>query len=118
MKKIKVNKKDIMTGWRNVICVGYCNLQYLLYYKNADFCTIRREGWGADIYKIDYNTVIVTGYAPFGNIRPDYELQTKYENMARIIVCDYKKDYQEAVKELDELLQGFIAEVVTNEKNK
>ena len=114
MRKIRVAKKEIVNGWRNVICVGYCNLQHLLYYKDADFNTTRREGWGADIYKINTNTVIVTGYAPFGNIHPNYELQQHYESMARAIVCDYKKDYATQKQELDSLLNEFIHEVLSN----
>lgn len=118
MKKIKVSQKTIKEGWKNVICIGYCNIQYLLYYMDADFFTARREGWGADIYKIDYNTAIVTGYAPFGNIRPDYDLQQKYDRLAREVVCNNALSFDKQKEELRELLEQFVAEVLENEKNK
>jgi hypothetical protein len=118
MGKIRVTKKAINEGFRNIICVGYCNLQHLLYYTDADFVTVRAEGWGADIYKIDYNTVIVTGYAPFGNIRPCYDLQEDYDRKACAIVHDRTKDFNTIKKDLAELLEQFVAEVLENEKNK
>ena len=118
MGKIRVTKKAINEGFRNRICVGYCALQYLLYYRNADFNTVRAEGWGADIYKIDYNTVIVTGYAPFGNIRPDYDLTRTYDAKACAIVQDRAKDFETIKKELEELLENFVVEVLDYEKNR
>lgn len=115
MSKIRVTKKAINEGFRNRICVGYCALQYLLYYRDADFYTARAEGWGADIYKIDCNTVIVTGYAPFGNIQPNYDLTHIYDAKACAIVQDRTKNFETIKKELEELLENFVAEVVDNE---
>lgn len=79
--KFKTTQKAIKQGYANVICVSYCALQKLLSCESEIAYTTRIEGWGADIYQFG-NTAIVTGYAPFGNIRPGYEINQRYEERA------------------------------------
>ena len=57
-----------MTTYPNVIKVGYCDLQDALKWREPNFYTAGVYGWNADVYVIDCDTVIVTGYRPFGNI--------------------------------------------------
>ena len=76
---IKFTKKDILSNFANIICVGYCDIQYLLRYIDRIGYTCGVYGWNADIYKIDNATVIVTGYRPFGNISTKYD-KSKYYN--------------------------------------
>lgn len=113
--KFKTTKKAIMNNYNNVICVSYCGLQSLLSRKSEIAYTSRREGWAADIYEIAGNTAIVTGYAPFGNIRPDYETVKRYETAAEKIKYNYSLDWDEQTKQLDELLTAFIKEVINND---
>lgn len=113
MKKINVKEREIKEGWANIIVVGYCDLQYLLKYKDADFYTCGTYGWKADIYKIDRSTVIVTGYSPFGNIR-NYDLVKKYEEKARKI--SLSGDYKNEPKKLERLLQKFVDEILKEEE--
>jgi len=106
--KFRTTKKAIMNGYDTVICIGYCDLQHLLNYESPVAYTARREGWGADIYDFG-GTAIVTGYAPFGTIRPKYELVREYEDKAKHILysrCDY--DYADLRSMLDELIAEFI----------
>jgi hypothetical protein len=79
--KFKTTQKEIKEGYKHVIQVSYCGLQSLLSCENPIAYTTRAEGWGADIYAFG-NTAIVTGYAPFGNIRPAYEINQRYEQRA------------------------------------
>lgn len=58
-----------MNAYENVITVGYCDLQYALKWREPNFYTVGVYGWNADVYVIDYDTVVVTGYRPFGNIK-------------------------------------------------
>ena len=55
--KFKTTQKEIKASYKNIIKVGYCELQTLLRYEEPIAYTTRREGWGADIYRIDNNTV-------------------------------------------------------------
>ena len=57
-----------MNAYRNVIKVGYCDLQDALKWREPNFYTAGVYGWNSDVYVLDYDTVIVTGYRPFGNI--------------------------------------------------
>ena len=107
--KYRTTKKDVMNGYNNIICVGYCSLQNLLHCEREAAYTSRREGWGADIYDFG-NTAIVTGYAPFGNIRPGYEVNQRYEQKAMAATDGiYKWDEKKTV--LSELIKEYIQEV-------
>ena len=57
-----------MNAYRNVIKVGYCDMQDALKLREPNFYTTGVYGWNADVYVIDHDTVIVTGYRPFGNV--------------------------------------------------
>lgn len=83
--KFKTTQKEIRANYDKIICVRYCGLQTLLSYESPVAYTVRREGWGADIYDMGGGVAIVTGDAPFGNIRPPYELCKRYETQAEKI---------------------------------
>ena len=109
--KYRTTQKAIKNGFYKVISIGYCNLQHLLNCEIETAYTTRREGWAADIYDFG-NVAIVTGYAPFGNIRPDYETVKKYDNMAREIIGNiFSWDERKAA--LRSLIDNFIEEVIT-----
>lgn len=106
--KFKTTKKAIMANYGNIIKVGYCNLQNLLKYESPVAYTAGVYGWNADIY--DFGGVaIVTGYRPFGNICPNWEITDKYEKEAKDIYNTYK--YDDRIGALKVLQKKFIAEV-------
>ena len=113
--KFHTTQKAIKNGYDTIISVNYCRLQALLSCAEPIAYTTRREGWGADIYDIDGTTAIVTGYAPFGNVRPDYETLTAYENRAEAIHREYCRTltYDEMRDQLRDLLREFIQEVTS-----
>lgn len=113
--KFKTTQKAVKEGYRNIIKIGYCNLQYLLHYKNPVTYTCGVYGWNADIYDIS-GVAIVTGYNPFGNIQPDCELVREYDSKARQIVLSWDKyEHDEKIKILDDLLNEFIKKVLGGE---
>ena len=57
-----------MNAYRNVIKVGYCDMQDALKGREPNFYTAGVYGWNSDVYVLDRDTAIVTGYRPFGNI--------------------------------------------------
>ena len=107
--KFKTTQKEIMGGYKNVICVSYCALQQLLTCESPIAYTTRAEGWGADVYQFG-NTAIVTGYAPFGNIRPGYEINQRYEKRAWELT-DGIYDWEEKKALLAGLIKEYIKEV-------
>jgi hypothetical protein len=112
--KFKTTQKAIRANYPTVISVPYCGLQNLLNYESPVAYTVRRDGWSADIYDMGGGVAIATGYAPFGNIRPSYELREKYETQAEKI--RYISGYEETQDALRELQRAFIEEVKKNEK--
>lgn len=113
--KVKTTQKEIRANFNKIICVSYCGLQTLLSYESPVAYTVRREGWGADIYDIGGGVAIVTGYAPFGNIRPAYDICRKYEKQAEKIRYNYDLSYDRQRDMLKSLAKKFVKEVCGNE---
>ena len=107
--KFKTTQKAIKANYNTIICVPYCGLQNLLSCESPIAYTVRREGWAADIYDMGNGITIVTGYAPFGNVCPSYELRKRYEEQAEQI--RYLSSYDEKRNALRELQRAFIEEV-------
>ena len=108
--KFKTTKNEIYSNFKNVICVGYCKLDALLTNHDPIAYNSGVAGWNCDIYDIN-GVAIVTGYQPFGNIRPDYDTIKKYEDEARKICCGSWENYQNMMDQVDQLLKQFIKEV-------
>lgn len=109
--KFKTTQKAIKENFHKIIYVPYCNLQTLLEFDNPIAYTTRREGWGADIYDLGNGVALATGYAPFGNVKPSYELQRKYEEAARKIRYNYDIKWEQQREQIRELLASFVKEV-------
>lgn len=103
--KTKITKKAIMGAYRNVIKVGYCDMQDALKWREPSFYTAGVYGWNSDVYVIDYDTVIVTGYRPFGNVELPREvidmLNKCAKSITRYLNYDLAKIYLK--NNLDEL---------------
>lgn len=111
--KFRTTQKAIKEGYNKIICIPYCGLQNLLNYEMPIAYTARREGWAAYIYDIGGGVAIVTGYAPFGNVRPSYALLERYEMQAEKIRYNYSLKWEEQREQLAILQQVFIEEVTT-----
>lgn len=109
--KFKTTKKAINEGFQTKICIPYCGLQHLLSRRQPVAYTARREGWAADIYDVGGGVCIVTGYSPFGNVRPEYDFIRRYDTAAADILYNYAFDPEEQTTELDRLLNEFIEAV-------
>ena len=105
MFKMYVTRKYVCGSFTNIISVPYCALQDLLKYETPTFFTSGIYGWNADVYMINFDTCIVTGYRPFGNIRPSYALTDVFNRAAQ------KADTPEKCKDL---LNVFVKEVLSN----
>ena len=108
--KFRVTQKEIKANFSKIISVPYCGLQNLLNWESPVAYTSRREGWAADIYDMGGGVAIVTGYAPFGNIRPAYELRERYETQAAEIRYNCRLSWEEQREQLNQLAKEFIAE--------
>lgn len=95
MKKIRVTEKEIKENYKNIYYCNYCNLQNLLTYYQPDYYTKSMYGWNADIYVLDFDTVIVTGYRPFGNIKIENteKLEKEAKEVLNSDLIDNDKNY-------------------------
>ena len=107
--KTKITKKAIMSAYRNVIKVDYCDMQDALKWREPNFYTAGVYGWNSDVYVIDYDTAIVTGYRPFGNVELPCEvidmLNKCAKSITRYLNYDLAKVYLK--NNLDELASGI-----------
>lgn len=113
--KFKTTQKAIRANYNKIICVPYCALQTLLSYESPVAYTVRREGWGADIYGMGGGVAIVSGYAPFGNIRATYDQVKAVEDQAEKIRYDYSLPYEQQRESLNSLERDFIKGVCKHE---
>lgn len=107
--KYKTTQKAVRNGYCKTIVIGYCAAQHLLAHKSADAYTCGVYGWNADIYDFD-NIAIVTGYRPFGNVRPDYDTIREYEKRAEA-ADDCHVPYEERERNVNAILEEFIDKV-------
>ena len=107
--KEKTTRKRVMENHNVIIRVGYCNLQFLLKHENEQFYTTRVEGWGSDIYSFG-SIAIVTGYAPFGNVSPSWDIIDSYEKRA-IAIDSSNLSHENKKIETKKLLDEFLADM-------
>ncbi len=63
MPKLKTSQSKMKTFSPIVLGVGYCELQCLLGYESPIACATSQYGWACDLYMINDNFSIVTGYS-------------------------------------------------------
>lgn len=112
--KFRTTRKEVMTGYNKTIKIGYCDAQTLLEYAEPVAYTAGTYGWNADIYDMGDGVAIVTGYRPFGNTKPSYELIREYELLAKAIDW-HTTNYAERKERVEQLLEKFIEEVLSND---
>ena len=106
--KTKTTKKQIKSNFNTILSIGYCESQYLLYYKSPFAYSSDSGGWACDYY-ITNNACISTGYRPIGDKVP-YKLLSKLEYKACDIVNNYELDTETKKEQINELL----VELITN----
>lgn len=111
MKK-KITRNDMKMWYNDIIKIGYCNAQHLLYCNVPQYYNYGVYGWNYDVYDFG-NTAICTGYRPIGNINAPYEIVRKYDDMARTIV-EGTDSYAVKAEKVHALRDEFIKEVLNN----
>lgn len=107
--KNRTTKKYINETNKTVILVPYCAMQEALIFQEPEAYTAGVYGWNADIYRINANAVIVTGYRAFGNVKPSLDLCETY-NKKIIEILNYSSSipYEDAKEKALALLSEFV----------
>lgn len=114
---LELKKRDILNSYNNIISIGYCDAYYLLRGQERVGYTCGVYGWNADVYVVDGNTCIVTGYRPFGNIHASYSgIVKKYNEKARKIDNDYSLEWDKRKRKINKVFDKFIKECLENKE--
>ena len=117
MLKVKVTDKEIRDGYFT-IKVGYCDAQNILTYQSARYYNYGVYGWRYDVYELDYNLAICTGYSPIKSIPEKINTQAveiieKYDKKAGALNSrDYKK-YENYRRAIERLYKKMVTELKT-----
>lgn len=107
-----ITKKDITDRYRTIISVDYCKVDDLMRYHDRIGYTSGKYGWNADVFAIDNNTAIVTGYRPFGTIKPNPDTVERYNDQAKLIWQNMDYTYESIKPLLDDVLAAFVREIL------
>ena len=111
MKKYKMTFKTLKQSYKNIINVGYCRLQHLLYFNNAEYYISGIYGWNCDVYQTNPETVIVTGYKVCGTM-VEYTIVEKYDTLAAEIISNKDISWDDKKFQVNNLLEKFVKEVI------
>ena len=102
--KYKTTQRELRERACNLRTAGYCDLQYLLYYKNANAYTSGTYGWNFDVYEV-YNLTICTGYR--GMLGERLQGIREYNQKAEDIILSSSIPYDERQEQVELLLKEF-----------
>ena len=113
MSKTKTTMKNITERFHKVFRIGYCDLQNIFKYEEAQYYNSGVYGWNCDIYA-DYNRniAICSGYRNMRGERIPSEIFEKYDTIAKNILKNtFSKPYTEIKEELDKNREEFLNEL-------
>lgn len=111
--KFKITRKELKENYR-CVSVGYCDLQYLLYYCSPIAYNSGVYGWNYDVYTFEQystNIAICTGYRgmPGKNLYTAGISCREWDKKAQDIISKYQcHDSDKGKKELEKLLKEFL----------
>ena len=100
MTKQQTTRKTINNNFKNIYCVGYCGLSYLLRAFEARYYNAGIYGWNWDAYPINNTTIIVTGYRNMPGECLPYELTQEFNKQAELIIKNSKFNWLEQQQHL------------------
>lgn len=107
----KVTRGYINNRYNKVYAISYCGAQALLSPLTRFGYNAGVYGWNYDAYDMGNGVCITTGYRPIGE-HVDIDKLRLYEQSAERVLYDYNKPWQDREKEMNNLLNKFIAEVL------
>lgn len=119
MIKVKITDRELRQGYYT-ISLGYCDAQNICKYQAARFYNYGVYGWRYDVFELDYNLAICTGYQPVKSIpekinRAAVAIIEKYDKKAGALrSSDYKSytNYRRAIERLYSKMVGELKAVV------
>lgn len=105
----KMTRKDVKNEYKNIIRVGYCDLDYTCRRLKEVGYNYGVYGWNFTCYEVDYDTCIVTGYRNLiGNIKLNSDDIEILENRCKIrnqSGMPYPKQCEAIIKDIQTLVK-------------
>lgn len=102
----KLSQAKMKASYKYVIGARYCALHTLLKHQSPVAYAIRVEGWACDLYELDWDVAVVTGYdydravnTPF-----DHKILESFEKRAQ--ACTDEQEINNLIKELVSLIKS------------
>ena len=115
MLKAKVTDRQLRDGYYTIE-VGYCDAQNILRFATARFYNYGVYGWRYDVYELDWNLAICTGYQPVRSIPKKVNTQAveiieKYDKKAEAIRSANYKNYANYRRAIERLYNKMVTEL-------
>ena len=115
MIKARVTDRQLRDGYF-VIELGYCDAQNILKFQGARFYNYGVYGWRYDVYELDWNLAICTGYQPIKSIPKKINSQAvaiieKYDKKAETLKSSDYKSYENYRRAIERLYSRMVAEL-------
>lgn len=117
MIKARVTDKELREGYYTIE-LGYCDAQNILKFEAARFYNYGVYGWRYDVYELNWNLAICTGYRPIKSIPEKVNRQAvaiieKYDKKASSMKSTDYKGFAEYRKAIDRLYARMVKELET-----
>ena len=109
--KYRTTAKAVQQGYPNIISVGYCGAYHLLKGIEPKAYTCGVYGWNFDVYEIDWNTAVCTGYRGMpGHV--EWDFTKAYEQKAIGIVYNRDLSWEDRTKKVESIRNEWIQKVL------
>lgn len=115
MLKARITNKELREGYYTIE-LSYGAAQNILKFQPARFYNYGVYGWNYDVYEIDWNIAICTGYRPVKSIpeklnKQAKEIVNKYDKKASTLCSWNYKRYENYRKAIDRLYNNMVREL-------
>lgn len=97
---IKQSQTKMKASYKYVIGAGYCALQSLLRYQTPVAYATRVEGWACDLYELDFEVAVATGYSYNRAVNTQVERKVLESFEKRAQACTTRQEIDDLIKEL------------------
>lgn len=112
-EKILTTRPKMQKAFSRIFQVGYCRLQSVLFEQSPRFYTKGQLGWNNDIYVLDCDTILVTGYRSTFGTPLDPKKVSEFEGRAHQQLWESKEPYQTRYAKTREIYNEFLNYIKT-----
>ena len=108
--KILVSRKQIKDNFKNVYVMDETKANTIFYGQSPAYYTSGVYGWNCDVYIIDSDTVVTTGYRPFGERLPEATEKDMLKKATRVREAN-RFNYTETARKIASIIENGFSRV-------